>query len=194
MRLLRNVFLKKNQKQRQTSLDQLNEALQQTQSAIAYLKENEQTLIDMLAKLNEQTSTTLEPINLVGLDGRKGKLPWPSKGHIKHKFGQRKHAGMHWKGVYISAESGADVKSIQQGQVVFADWLNGFGWVIVIDHGFGYMSLYGHTQTLLKDVGDNVQSGESIALVGQSGGQTDSGLYFELRHKGGAVDPVKWCK
>ena len=186
--------LKATKEQRQNSLSQLNSALKQTQSAIAYLKENEQTLITMLSQLNEQQSESLVPVELIGLRSKKGKLPWPSKGHLKHRFGQRKHAGMNWKGVVIAAKTGDNVKAVQQGQVVFADWLNGFGWVIVVDHGLGYMSLYGHAQTLLKDVGDQVRSGESIALVGQSGGQADPGLYFELRHKGSAVDPVKWCK
>ena len=186
--------LKATKEQRQNSLSQLNSALKQTQSAIAYLKENEQTLITMLSQLNEQQSESLVPVELIGLRSKKGKLPWPSKGRLKHRFGQRKHAGMNWKGVVIAAKTGDNVKAVQQGQVVFADWLNGFGWVIVIDHGLGYMSLYGHAQTLLKDVGDQVRSGESIALVGQSGGQADPGLYFELRHKGSAVDPVKWCK
>ena len=78
--------------------------------------------------------------------------------------------------------------------MVFADWLKGYGWVIVLDHGDGFMSLYGHTQTLLKDVGDMVRQGDIIALVGQSGGQANSGLYFEIRHKGRAVNPVKWCR
>ncbi|MFY8298664.1 murein hydrolase activator EnvC family protein [Pseudoalteromonas sp. SS15] len=190
----RLAALKATKEQRQNSLSQLNSALKQTQSAIAYLKENEQTLITTLSQLNEQQSESLVPVELIGLRSKKGKLPWPSKGRLKHRFGQRKHAGMNWKGVFIAAKTGDNVKAVQQGQVVFADWLNGFGWVIVIDHGLGYMSLYGHAQTLLKDVGDQVRSGESIALVGQSGGQADPGLYFELRHKGSAVDPVKWCK
>ncbi|TMO55087.1 murein hydrolase activator EnvC family protein [Pseudoalteromonas phenolica] len=190
----RLAALKASKEQRQNSLSQLNSALKQTQSAIAYLKENEQTLITTLSQLHEQQSESLVPVELIGLRSKKGKLPWPSKGRLKHRFGQRKHAGMNWKGVVIAAKTGDNVKAVQQGQVVFADWLNGFGWVIVIDHGLGYMSLYGHAQTLLKDVGDQVRSGESIALVGQSGGQANPGLYFELRHKGSAVDPVKWCK
>ncbi|TMN89134.1 protease [Pseudoalteromonas phenolica] len=190
----RLAALKATKEQRQNSLSQLNSALKQTQSAIAYLKENEQTLITTLSQLNEQQSESLVPVELIGLRNKKGKLPWPSKGRLKHRFGQRKHAGMNWKGVFIAAKTGDNVKAVQQGQVVFADWLNGFGWVIVVDHGLGYMSLYGHAQTLLKDVGDQVHSGESIALIGQSGGQADPGLYFELRHKGSAVDPVKWCK
>ncbi|CAH9053431.1 Murein hydrolase activator EnvC [Pseudoalteromonas holothuriae] len=180
------------QTKRQVHLQKLNAALQQTAQAIDYLKENEQTLISTLDDL-AQTQQPPEII-LDGLAQNKGRLLWPSKGHLRHRFGQQKHAGMSWKGVLIQAQSGAPVNSIKQGQVVYADWLNGFGWVMVIDHGEGFMSLYGHTQTLLKDVGDLVNAGETVALVGQSGGQARSGLYFEIRHKGSAVDPVKWCK
>lgn len=186
--------LKKSQTQRTNSLSHLNKALKETESAIDYLKENEQTLIATLAALEEVQTPEPEQIQLNGLAKRKGRLAWPSKGRLKHRFGQRKHAGMNWKGVLINAQQGSTVKSVEQGQVVFADWLNGFGWVIVLDHGKGFMSLYGHAQTLLKDVGDLVTGGESIALVGQSGGQDKPGLYFEIRHKGSAVDPVKWCK
>ena len=94
----------------------------------------------------------------------------------------------------IKANEGAPVTTIHHGQVVFSDWLKGFGWVVVIDHGEGFMSLYGHNQAILKEVGDQVTQGEVIALVGQSGGQSDPGLYFEIRHKGSAVNPNKWCR
>ncbi|MEI5640629.1 MULTISPECIES: murein hydrolase activator EnvC family protein [unclassified Pseudoalteromonas] len=177
---------------RQAQLAKLNDQLQQTQSEIAYLKENEQTLLDTLAELAKAQQQA--EIRLDGLARLKGKLQLPIKGQIKHRFGQRKHAGMNWKGVLIRAPEGKEVNSIAPGQVVYADWLNGFGWVIVLDHGHGFMSLYGHAQTLLRDVGDEVRGGEPIALVGQSGGQQNSGLYFEIRHKGSAVDPIKWCR
>ncbi|MBQ4834258.1 peptidoglycan DD-metalloendopeptidase family protein [Pseudoalteromonas sp. MMG010] len=179
------------QKQRKTNLKQLQTKLNKTQNSINYLKENEQTLLTTIEELEQQS---VEQIELLGLTKSKGKLNWPTKGRLKHKFGQRKHAGIDWKGVLISADTGAKINSVQNGQVVFADWLKGFGWVIVIDHGEGYMSLYGHTQTLLKDVGDMVREGETVALVGQSGGQSSSGLYFEIRHKGRAVNPVSWCR
>ncbi|WP_171044167.1 peptidoglycan DD-metalloendopeptidase family protein [Pseudoalteromonas aurantia] len=180
------------QKQRKESLAALNKTLGKTQQAISYLKENEKTLLATLENLTK--IEVLEKITLNGLAQQKGQLRFPSKGRIKHRFGQRKHAGMNWKGIVIKSPAGQPVNSIDQGQVVYADWLNGFGWVIVVDHGKGFMSLYGHAQTLLKDVGDLVSDGEPIALVGQSGGQPSSGLYFEIRHKGSAVDPVKWCR
>ncbi|MBQ4863175.1 peptidoglycan DD-metalloendopeptidase family protein [Pseudoalteromonas sp. MMG013] len=188
----RKSALAKMQLQRKKNLTTLDATLNETQEAISYLKENEQTLLSALENLAKVTVP--EEVVLNGLAQYKGTLTLPSKGRIKHRFGQRKHAGMSWKGIVIQSPNGQAIKSINQGQVVFADWLNGFGWVIVIDHGRGFMSLYGHAQTLLKDVGDLVTSQEPIALVGQSGGQSSSGLYFEIRHKGSAVDPVKWCR
>ncbi|ALU43122.1 murein hydrolase activator EnvC family protein [Pseudoalteromonas rubra] len=184
------------QNARKTHLAKLNDKLSQAKAAIAYLEENEQTLISTLETLaSEQASSPEQYVaQLQGLQRLKGKLAWPLDGRLKHRFGQRKHVGMNWKGVVIRGSNGTPVNSVAPGQVVYADWLNGFGWVIVLDHGEGFMSLYGHAQTLLKDVGDQVMPGESIALVGQSGGQTDPGLYFEIRHKGSAVDPVKWCR
>ncbi|MCO7188850.1 MULTISPECIES: peptidoglycan DD-metalloendopeptidase family protein [unclassified Pseudoalteromonas] len=184
------------QNARRTHLSKLNDKLNQAKAAIAYLEENEQTLITTLEALASEQAASPEHYvaQLQGLQRLKGKLAWPLDGRLKHRFGQRKHVGMNWKGVVIRGSNGDPVNSVAPGQVVYADWLNGFGWVIVLDHGEGFMSLYGHAQTLLKDVGDQVMPGEPIALVGQSGGQTDPGLYFEIRHKGSAVDPVKWCR
>jgi septal ring factor EnvC (AmiA/AmiB activator) len=179
------------QSERQTNLKNLQAQLNSTKSSINYLKDNEQTLITTIEELEQEKTQKIE---LFGLNKSKGKLNWPSKGKLKHTFGQRKHGGIDWKGVLIGAKEGTNVNSINNGQVVFADWLKGFGWVIVVDHGEGFMSLYGHAQTLLKDVGDMVREGETLALVGQSGGQSSSGLYFEIRHKGRAVNPVKWCR
>ncbi|MDP2636640.1 MULTISPECIES: peptidoglycan DD-metalloendopeptidase family protein [unclassified Pseudoalteromonas] len=179
------------QKQRKSNISELKAKLDSTKGTINYLKENEKTLVTTLQELEKEKNQTIE---LIGLQSSKGRLNWPTKGKLAHRFGQRKHSGINWKGVLISANEGNQVSSIHNGQVVYADWLKGYGWVIVVDHGEGFMSLYGHTQTLLKDVGDTVRKGDIIALVGQSGGQANSGLYFELRHKGRAVNPVKWCR
>lgn len=179
------------QKKRKNNISELKAKLDSTKGAINYLKENEKTLVTTLQELEKEKNQTIE---LIGLQSSKGRLNWPTKGKLAHRFGQRKHSGIDWKGVLISANEGSQVSSIHNGQVVYADWLKGYGWVIVVDHGEGFMSLYGHTQTLLKDVGDTVRKGDIIALVGQSGGQANSGLYFELRHKGRAVNPVKWCR
>lgn len=187
----RQTALVSAQSERQANLKNLQAQLNSTKSSINYLKENQQTLITTIEELEKEKNKKVE---LLGLNNSKGKLNWPSRGKLEHTFGQRKHGGIDWKGVLIGAKEGSNINSVHNGQVVFADWLKGYGWVIVVDHGEGFMSLYGHAQTLLKDVGDMVREGETVALVGQSGGQASSGLYFEMRHKGRAVNPEKWCK
>jgi len=187
----RQTALVNAQSERQANLKNLQAQLNSTKSSINYLKENQQTLVATIEELEKEKTQKIE---LLGLNKNKGKLDWPSKGKLEHTFGQRKHGGIDWKGVLIGAKEGTNINSVHNGQVVFADWLKGYGWVIVVDHGEGFMSLYGHAQTLLRDVGDMVSEGETLALVGQSGGQASSGLYFEIRHKGRAVNPIKWCK
>ncbi|PSJ44429.1 hypothetical protein C7H85_13985 [Zobellella endophytica] len=122
----------------------------------------------------------------------KGTLPWPLRGQLIHRFGAARTSQLSWKGLLIGAGVGQEVKAVANGQVVYADWLNGFGMVMVIDHGKGYMSLYGHNQSLLQGPGDKVGAGQAIALSGESGGQDRSGLYFEIRYQGQAIDPLPW--
>lgn len=124
----------------------------------------------------------------------KGKLRLPAKGEVANRFGApRQESGLSWKGLFIRAAEGADVRAIARGQVVFADWLRGFGNLLIVDHGGGYMSLYGNNQALLKRVGDSVQAGDQVASIGNSGGNPESGVYFELRHKSKPLDPMGWC-
>jgi murein hydrolase activator len=124
----------------------------------------------------------------------KGKLNLPVRGDIVNRFGTtREDSGISWKGLFIRANEGSEVKSIASGTVVFADWLRGFGNLLIIDHGDGFMSLYGNNQTLLKNVGDEVGPGDNIASVGNSGGNADAGLYFEMRHRSKPFDPLGWC-
>ena len=99
-----------------------------------------------------------------------------------------------WQGVTIPAKAGTTVQAIHHGRVVYADWLRGSGLLLIIDHGDGYMSLYAHNQSLLRDVGEWVSAGTAISTVGNSGGQERDGLYFEVRHEGKPVDPSRWCK
>lgn len=124
----------------------------------------------------------------------KGKLGLPVRGELVGRFGSpREAAGMTWKGLFIRAAGGDAVKAVAAGQVVFADWLRGFGNILIVDHGDDYLSLYGNNETLYKQVGDTLQGGDTIAAVGNSGGNPDSGLYFELRHKGKPFDPLGWA-
>jgi septal ring factor EnvC (AmiA/AmiB activator) len=121
-----------------------------------------------------------------------GSLRWPVQGPILIAYGSPRTAELKWKGTLIGAGEGTQVKAVAPGQVVYADWLDGFGMLLVIDHGQGYMSLYGHNQSLLRQVGQNVEQGEPVALVGDSGGQDRPGLYFEIRYQGEAINPTKW--
>lgn len=123
----------------------------------------------------------------------KGKLRLPVRGEVTNRFGaSREDSGISWKGLFIRATEGAEVKSVASGRVVFADWLRGFGNLIIVDHGGGYMSLYGNNQAALKQVGDNVQAGDAIASVGNSGGNETNGLYYELRRQSRPFDPMSW--
>ncbi len=183
--------LKSSSKARKSTLNKLSKQLLTKQQQLAKLKAAEENLVIELDRLQQLAQAEL---NLAGLSKLKHKLSWPIKGKILRSFGSRKQGYLKWKGVLITAPVGREVKAIHNGKVLFADWLNGYGLVTVIDHGEGYMSLYGHNQALLKDVGDRVETGEPIALVGQSGGQQSSGLYFEIRHRGKPVNPKTWCK
>jgi septal ring factor EnvC (AmiA/AmiB activator) len=125
----------------------------------------------------------------------RGKLPWPAQGRLVARYGERRAAGnLRWRGVLIAASRGGEVRAISHGRVAFADWLRGYGLLIIIDHGNGFMSLYGHNQGLYKEVGEWVEPGDVIASVGDSGGQADSGLYFEIRRQGKPLDPARWCQ
>ena len=125
----------------------------------------------------------------------KGSLRLPVAGELMNRFGApRENGGLNWKGLFIRASQGAAVKAIAAGQVVFSEWLRGFGNLIIVDHGSGYMSLYSNNESLYKQVGARVQPGDVIATVGNSGGQPDMGLYFEMRHQSRPVNPMLWVK
>lgn len=129
-----------------------------------------------------------------GLGKLRGQLPWPVQGRLLRQFGSPRTGQVTWKGILIGATEGTPVKAIAAGDVVYADWLEGFGNVLVIDHGHGYLSLYGSNQALLKMAGDSIQAGDTIALVGRSGGQDSAGLYFEIRQQGQPVNPSRWLR
>ncbi|WP_367255571.1 murein hydrolase activator EnvC [Pseudomonas sp. stari2] len=126
----------------------------------------------------------------------RGKLPWPVDGRLLARFGETRgdDARTKWDGVMISASAGSQVHAVHGGRVVFADWLRGAGLLVILDHGNGFLSLYGHNQTLLKSAGDVVKAGESISTVGSSGGQDTPALYFAIRQQGHPSDPAQWCR
>ncbi len=127
----------------------------------------------------------------------KGKLPWPVDGRLLARFGETRgdDERTKWDGVMISAAAGSQVHAVHGGRVVFADWLRGAGLLVILDHGNGYLSLYGHNQSLLKEAGDIVKAGEAISTVGNSGGGQDTpALYFAIRQQGRPSDPAQWCR
>ncbi|MGP2427602.1 murein hydrolase activator EnvC [Yersinia sp. 2538 StPb PI] len=127
-----------------------------------------------------------------GLGRPDGQAVWPVRGNVTHRFGEALQGELRWKGMVISAPEGSEVKAIADGRVLLADWLQGYGLVVVIEHGRGDMSLYGYNQSALVNVGAQVKAGQPIALVGTSGGQGEPSLYFEIRRQGQAVNPQPW--
>lgn len=174
----------------QQSVKELQGLLSNHQQQLEYLRTNEKSLQDTLAKLKAAAANR----RLASSTGKAGSLPWPVQGVISQPFGAKHGGGMTASGLIIEAKAGTAVQAVANGQVIYADWLKGYGWVTVVDHGNGLMSLYGHNQTLLKTPGESVRAGDAIALVGQSGGRDQPGLYFEIRQKGAAVNPLRWLR
>ena len=157
------------------------------------LEASRERLAALIADLERQAaSAAVSPGS--GL-GTAGDLPWPVSGQVHRRFGQARAGGrMRWHGMVIQAPLGSEVRAVAAGQVVFADWLRGFGLLAIVDHGDDHMSLYGYADALYKRAGDRVEGGEAIAAVGQSGGQADVGLYFEIRQSGNPIDPRQWLQ
>ena len=158
------------------------------------LKKNEHQLKSLMQRLQQELSPPAEAVSHKPFRSLRGRLPWPSKGKLVARFGTSKGAGLRWDGVVIAGQEGQEVQAVHHGRVAFAEWLRGFGLLLIIDHGNGYMSLYGHNQSLFKEAGDWVEAGETIALVGSSGGRLKAGVYFSIRKKGKPVNPKRWCK
>lgn len=143
-------------------------------------------------KVDKVADASLAGINFNRL---RGKLALPVAGEIRHKFGQdREGGGPAWKGVFIRARQGQEVRAVGSGKIAFADWLRGFGNLLIIDHGEGYLSLYSNNESLYKQPGEPVRAGDVVASVGATGGQDEPGLYFELRHQGKPFDPLAWVR
>ncbi len=177
------------QKQRKTLLASLAARVENKAAQRKRLQADHIRLEQLLAEL-QRRATELDGSQFAS---RKGSLPWPVSGSLSSRFGQERAEGrLVWHGVVLATVEGTPVTSIFRGRVVFADWLRGFGLLIIVDHGSGYMTLYGHADVLSKSVGEWVESGEIIARAGRSGGQTASGLYFEVRQQGAARDPLQW--
>jgi len=193
--LKENKRLASLKKQRQSAISQLNTSLKNSSKQLKEWQTNEQDLVSLLDALKKTVATLIPEESLNGLSSLKGKLSWPVKGRLKEKYGtKRENTQVRWSGVLIAAKEGQKVNAIHHGRIVFSDYLRGFGLITIIDHGDGYMSLYGHNEALFKQPGDWVEAGEQIATVGQSGGYPTSGLYFEIRLRSKAVNPVRYIR
>jgi murein hydrolase activator len=178
--------------ERRALVAKLDAGIGDTNAAIAKLRTEERRLGDLVKQLAAATAGF--PVDTGQPFARsKGKLAWPVPGRLAGDYGQPRAGGpVKWNGVLLEAERGASVRAVYSGRVAFADWLPGLGLLVIVDHGDGYMSLYGHNESLLKEPGDRVQAGEVIAQVGDSGGQARPGLYFEIRQNGEPVNPHQW--
>ncbi|VAW52632.1 Murein hydrolase activator EnvC [hydrothermal vent metagenome] len=181
--------------QRKQLLTELSKKIENQETTLTSLESSRGRIENLLKSLGELLADIpSSPSENKPFLTQKGKLPWPVKGRFMSKFGQSKNYGdLKWNGVLIKAKLGTPVRAVSHGRVAFSDWLQGFGFIIIIDHGDGYMSLYGQNESLFKQTGDWVQSGEVIATAGDSGGQPISGVYFEIRARGKPVNPSRWC-
>lgn len=195
------------QAEKRRVLDQIAAKIRAQRKEIGVLKQDEQRLsklVEALSKAlaaeprrpglrNERTPETAGANGGAAFASLKGRLRLPIRGELTNRYGaKRSDGGVTWKGLFIRAEPGTEVRAVADGQVVFADWIRGFGNLTIVDHGHNYLSIYGNNESLMRQVGSRVATGEVIATVGNSGGNPETGLYFELRYEGRAFDPMKW--
>lgn len=184
----------KTKNEREALLVKLNKEYSSKKQELNRLKESEQKLQKLIASLQQTIDDfpfeagPVKPFNHL-----QGELAWPIRGKLIKKFGS-KRADRRWDGVLIGSKEGTEVHAVTRGRVIYADWLRGYGLLTIIDHGKGYMTLYAFNQSIYREVGEWVDAGDVIATVGKSGGRGQDGLYFGIRKKGKAVDPVKWCR
>ena len=182
------------EKEKKSALKALISQISTAGSALLRLEQNRGRLEQLLDRLQEGIANLDAPQNAQPFAGMQGKLLLPVKGRISHRFGKQRNQGkLRWHGIFIEAQEGDSVHAVHYGRVVFSDWLRGFGLLMIISHGEGYMSLYGHNQALFRETGDQISAGEVIAVVGDSGGQDKTGLYFEIRIDGQPKNPQNWC-
>jgi septal ring factor EnvC (AmiA/AmiB activator) len=179
--------------QRRDLLGRLDRELSDQDRRLTGMRQDEAVLQRLVEQL-ERKAAREEAVQREPMGQRRGKLPWPVQGRVATRFGaSRAPGGLKWDGVVINAEQGAEVSAVHHGRVAFADWLRGFGLLLILDHGDGFLSLYGFNQSLLKETGEWVDEGEAIALVGDSGGRSLPGLYFGIRRAGKPQNPRRWC-
>ena len=216
------LALEKNHQNRKKTINLLESSMQKNQQKLDELKNNEAKLQARIAqaeresrkiaeeearqaknieeKQQKNTNYTLNAneralmARVSGIGKPQHQFNWPVNGNTIHRFGETLQGELRWKGMVIDARDGTQVKAIADGRVILASWLQGYGFVVALEHGKGDMSLYGYNQRVLVEVGEKVRAQQPIAIVGSSGGQNTSGLYFEIRRDGKALDPSGWLK
>ncbi|MBI4808341.1 MAG: peptidoglycan DD-metalloendopeptidase family protein [Nitrosomonadales bacterium] len=184
--------LERDKRARQQMLQKIALQLKQQRREMGRLQKNENRLSQLVEKLAHVLPSAPGSTPFRSL---KGKLALPVKGKLRNQYGTRRpESTLLWTGWFLRAPANQPIKAVAAGRVVYADWLRGFGNLLIIDHGNGYMSLYGNNETLYKQVGDTLRGEDIIAAVGSSGGNEDSGLYFELRFEGKPFDPKPWVR
>lgn len=180
---------------RAQAVAKLSDSIDSKEEQLKQMQRNRKELEDLIAAIEKAVTDLDVPDDYQPFKSAKGKMPWPLAGQRTNHYGRPRNEGkMRWQGMTIPAKEGTPVSSIHHGRVVYADWLRGSGLLMIIDHGNGYMSLYAHNQSLLREVGEWVSAGTPISTVGNSGGQERSALYFEIRHQGKPTNPGGWCK
>lgn len=188
--------IEKQHARRREVIAKLDHRIREADTRLQRLREDERRLSELIEQLQRELAKLSVPPNVpeVPFPKLKGRLPWPIQGSIVHRFGTpRQSGGPTRQGVVIAGKRGDPVRVIFPGRIAFSDWLRGFGFLVIVDHGGGYMSLYGHNETLEGQAGDWAPAGEIIATVGDSGGQAETTLYFEIRHNGIPLNPLSWC-
>ncbi|MCB1757053.1 MAG: peptidoglycan DD-metalloendopeptidase family protein [Gammaproteobacteria bacterium] len=176
------------QRARKRLVAQLESGIIAKKDQISSLEENIEKLQALVVELDLRNKKLRSAFS-----AEQGQLPWPVEGNLSVKFGQPKSGGkLQWNGLFFSAPEGREIQAVASGEVVYADWLNGFGMLLIINHGNGFMSLYGGNRDHFTDTGEDVAKGQVIATVGDTGGLSESGLYFEIRENAVPVDPGQW--
>ena len=183
------------QQTRTEAVARLNDSIRSKGQQLKQKELDQKELEKLLQAIEEAVVNLQVPTDYQAFSSARGKMPWPVPGKPSNRFGRPRNEGkMRWQGITIPAREGTTVKAIHHGRVVYSDWLRGSGLLLIIDHGDGYMSLYAHNQSLLREVGEWVTAGTPVSTVGSSGGQERTALYFEIRHQGKPTNPTQWCK
>jgi septal ring factor EnvC (AmiA/AmiB activator) len=198
----RSTALDRTRRERQSLLAGLDRKLAGQSRTLEQLRQDERSLAALVQRLKRTVAATpvapvpaTAPLRFGSFKAGRGRLPAPVEGKLFARFGQAKPVGgLHWQGVFVAVEEGSAVRAVYRGRVVYADWLRGFGLLVIVDHGQGFMTLYGHNRSATHAVGDWVEGGQPIAESGSSGGPPLPGVYFEVRSQGEPRDPHEWCK